>query len=381
MVAVLTKHDFDAIADAFIRGEQLDQLTPEQRRAVGLIATGVRADRELEAAGVEFVRGVKASKLGRLGWATTGPVQRAEGDIGPNRIRWVYSDETVDRAGDIVRQNWELENYKQNPVILWGHAFGMDSISDEPIGRSVDLGVSKKQLIGTIEFAVGESERAARIYRLADAGFIKAGSVGFRPLEVRYIEDQAEREKLGLGRWGAVYERSELLEFSLCAIPCNPNAVQNAVKARTVESADADLLAALADPTESEMEKYLRRRARSWVALGGTATDRGAPASEQGGRSRGAGDDSGSAPFAVLRTEDARLLTESVSRLGDALTAQATALDAYARAARGLTQSITDLSARLATVDSVQQPGSAAEGLTAADAEKIRAALRGVKTT
>jgi HK97 family phage prohead protease len=367
--------NFDAIADAFLRGEQLDQLTPEQRRAVGLIATGASADRELEAAGVEFVRGMKASKLGRLGWATTGPVQRAEGDLGPNRLQWVYSDETVDRAGDIVRQNWELANYKQNPVILWGHAFGADSVADEPIGRSVELGVAEKQLVGTIEFAVGESERAARIYRLASAGFIRAGSVGFRPLEVRYVEDQTEREKLGLGRWGAVYERSELLEFSLCAIPCNPNAVQNAVKSRTVESADADLLAALTDPTEREMEKLLRRRARSWVALTPAATDRGAPASKHEGRTSGAGDDAGSAPFAIVRADDARELTSCVSKLADSLAAQALALDAYARAARGLTTSITDLSARLATVDSVQRPVSAGAGLTAEDAEKIQLAL------
>lgn len=367
---------FDAIADAFLRGEPLEDLTPEQRRAVGLIATGVRADRELEAAGADFVRGMKASKLGRLGWGTLGKAEDA--DAGPNRLRWVYSDETVDRAGDIVRQNWELENYKQNPVILWGHAFGADSIADEPIGRSVELTVASKKLVGTIEFAVGESERAARIYRLASAGFIKAGSVGFRPLEVRYVEDQAEREKLGLGRWGAVYEKNELLEFSLCAIPCNPNAVQNAVKARTVESADADLLAALTDPTEREMEKYLRRRARSWVAL--SATDRGAPASRHEGRSSStAGDDAGSAPFAIVRAEDARAFADSIGKLADAITAQAAAQDAYARAARGLTSAITDLSARLATVDSVQRPESAEGGLTAADAEKIRQALQGMK--
>jgi len=368
---------FDAIADAFLRGEPLEDLTPEQRRAVGLIATGVRADRELEAAGADFVRGVKASKLGRLGWGTLGKAEEAE--EGSNRIRWVYSDETVDRAGDIVRQNWELENYKQNPVILWGHAFGSDSIADEPIGRTVELAVASKKLVGTIEFAVAESERAARIHRLAAAGYIKAGSVGFRPMEVRFVEDQAEREKLGLGRWGAVYERNELLEFSLCAIPCNPNAVQNSVKSRKIEEADADLLAALSDPTEREMEKYLRRRARSWVALS-AVPDRGAPASRHEGRSASnAGDDAGSAPFAIVRAEDARAFSDSIGKLAEALSAQAAAQDAYARAARGLTSAITDLSARLATVDSVQRPASAEGGLTASDAEKIRQALQGMK--
>jgi hypothetical protein len=375
--------NFDAIADAFLRGEPLEQLTPEQRRAVGLIATGSSADRELDGAGVEFVRGVKSSKLGRLGWGTLGKVDASE-DLGPNRLRWIYSDETVDRAGDIVRQNWELDSYKQNPVILWGHAFGSDSVADEPIGRTVELGVSKKQLVGTIEFAVAESDRAARLYKLAAAGFINAGSVGFRPLEVRFVEDQAEREKLGLGRWGAVYERNELLEFSLCAIPCNPNAVQNALKSRAIETADAELLDAIKDPTERQMEKYLRRRARSWVALGGTGspvTDRGAPASRQEGRTSGAGDDAGSAPFAIVRADDAREFTSSVNKLAESIASQASALDAYARAARALTTSITDLSARLATVDSVPRPGSVETGLTAADAEKIRAALRGVKTT
>src|ERR1700709_1763727 len=36
----------------------------------------------------------------------------------------IISTEDVDRSGEIVRQNgWELTNYKNNPIVLWGHDY------------------------------------------------------------------------------------------------------------------------------------------------------------------------------------------------------------------------------------------------------------------
>ena len=41
------------------------------------------------------------------------------------------SADTVDRVGDVVEQNWDLENYKKNPVLLYAHDY-----SQLPIGRT-----------------------------------------------------------------------------------------------------------------------------------------------------------------------------------------------------------------------------------------------------
>src|SRR6266436_4517309 len=36
----------------------------------------------------------------------------------------IISTEDLDRSGEIVRQNgWELANYKNNPIVLWGHDY------------------------------------------------------------------------------------------------------------------------------------------------------------------------------------------------------------------------------------------------------------------
>src|SRR5712672_1326038 len=46
----------------------------------------------------------------------------------------IISTEVTDRAGEIVRQSgWDLTNYKNNPIVLWGHDY-----YSLPIGVCVD---------------------------------------------------------------------------------------------------------------------------------------------------------------------------------------------------------------------------------------------------
>src|SRR5271154_2639708 len=36
----------------------------------------------------------------------------------------IISTDDTDRSGEIVKQNgWELTNYKNNPIVLWGHDY------------------------------------------------------------------------------------------------------------------------------------------------------------------------------------------------------------------------------------------------------------------
>lgn len=256
--------DYQLIADAWLseNREVLDTLSAAELRAVGLIASGVPDERALDAVPAEFVRGMKGTSLVRQTGTTIELAQKTR----ENTLSWVFSDEKPDRAGDIILQNgWKLENYKRNPVILWGHAGGFDSEADIPIGRAENVRVEGTKLVGDIVFAVGESDRAARIYRLAAAGYVKAGSVGFRPLKVNQIADEAERSKLGLGRYGVVFEKQELLEFSLCAVPCNPGALQLSLKGGAIREEDAEFARSLTAATERDEVSALRRRARAFL--------------------------------------------------------------------------------------------------------------------
>jgi HK97 family phage prohead protease len=134
-------------------------------------------------------------------------------DDGTRTVRFILSDSTVDRKGDsISAAGWELDSYRKNPVVLWAH----DS-NAPPIGRMKSVFVSGDRLIGDVEFASPETyEFADQIYRLITAGYIKAGSVGFIPIDYKFSDSR---------HGGIDFKSQELLEFSIVPVPANANAL------------------------------------------------------------------------------------------------------------------------------------------------------------
>lgn len=106
-----------------------------------------------------------------------------------------------------------LEDYKKNPVFLWGHDY-----SKPPIGKEVGHSFDSKGLIQTFEFA--KTQMANDTLDLYEGGFLNAVSVGFVPVEVAF----EERVK-GTGEMGAVFVKANLLETSAVPIPANPGAL------------------------------------------------------------------------------------------------------------------------------------------------------------
>jgi hypothetical protein len=56
-------------------------------------------------------------------------------------MRFVASDESVDRYGDIIRASgWQLENFRKNPVLLFAHDSRQPPVGQVPsievVGRS-----------------------------------------------------------------------------------------------------------------------------------------------------------------------------------------------------------------------------------------------------
>lgn len=245
---------------SWVKGELLSDLKPEQRRALPLIVSGAASEEQMAAAGAAFVVGIKEAAKFSTRSTTAGPIEKAR--AGEHVIPWVLSDASSDRMGDVINPDgWRLDHFRSNPVILWGHGGGGVLDGDEPIGKAERVRVEKGKLIADIKFAVEESDRAARKFRLANSGYIKAGSVGFKPVKVERVEDEDERRKLGLGKFGVLYKEQELLEFSLVAVPANPHALQQSVKAGEIEMGDADWLAAqTATLTERDLERAARRK-------------------------------------------------------------------------------------------------------------------------
>lgn len=144
-------------------------------------------------------------------------------------VPYIASDERVDRHGDIVRQNWDFGAFATNPVLCWCHDWGAP-----PVGNAISWNIQQVRvpdysgpaLVLMNLFATAEEwPWADTIFRLVSSGFLKASSVGFYPREIMYVEDQDERNKLGLGRYGVVFNRSELVEHSPCTVPANPGAL------------------------------------------------------------------------------------------------------------------------------------------------------------
>jgi len=138
---------------------------------------------------------------------TKGMVEEIEED-GVKTKLFVASDEVEDRQGEVIMQDgWELDSFKQNPVIQWAH-----NPSEPTIGRAEKIGFKningKKKLVYEPKFH-RKTPMSNYIADLVEEGYIKASSVGFKPLE------QDENK----------YTKAELLEISFVNVPANQNAL------------------------------------------------------------------------------------------------------------------------------------------------------------
>jgi len=148
-------------------------------------------------------------------------------------INGVFSTEDEDRHGEIVYQNWDLKNFKKNPVILNSHNYGDIT---EILGKAVEITNDKdtKKLTGAIQFAVSQNPKAKIAFDLYAGGFASAFSVGFMPKE---FNDKGDILK------------AELLEISLVSVPANALALAKA------KGIDVDLLTKEADEDEEDDEE------------------------------------------------------------------------------------------------------------------------------
>lgn len=129
-------------------------------------------------------------------------------EIGENgTFKVVASDETVDRAGEVIKVSWrELNNFMKNPVIIANHQYKVENI----IWKATEIYVENEKLV--VEWVFATTELAQDVRKLYDGGFIKTVSVWFIPKE----RDQKNSN---------IITKAELLEVSFVPVPCNPNAL------------------------------------------------------------------------------------------------------------------------------------------------------------
>lgn len=171
-------------------------------------------------------------------------------------IRFVLSDEQPNRYGDIVRQDgWDLRAFSANPIALWGHDHERPGIGQWH-GLRVDVLGGGKVLTGGLRFAVDASEDAAKLYKLAAAGVIRAVSPGFANKKLRKPANEDERSRLGLGRHGVELIENELHEGSLVNVGAQPAALKMSVESGLIDADYAERLARQANETERDLLRH-----------------------------------------------------------------------------------------------------------------------------
>ena len=152
-------------------------------------------------------------------------------------VRYWASDARGDRHGDVVDQSWDFDEYRDNPIMLFSHQW-----EEPPIGGILDEEVADRKTrnydgealsLLTLFAREDVSKNADSIFRLVNAGFLKAGSVGFFPDQVIEVKDKRERQTLGLADWGLLFKDNRLIEWSPCSVPANPGAHRSLAAAKS----------------------------------------------------------------------------------------------------------------------------------------------------
>jgi HK97 family phage prohead protease len=132
-------------------------------------------------------------------------------------VPWTFSTFDLDRMAERVDPaGWDFKQYLKNPVVEWAHRYDIPAI-----GKAEGIYADDEGLHGSIVFNSKEFDSFGwSIGERVKTGVIRAGSVGFRVLEIEIPDKKAAEDGTEL-----IFRKQELLEFSICNVPANPFAL------------------------------------------------------------------------------------------------------------------------------------------------------------
>jgi HK97 family phage prohead protease len=145
---------------------------------------------------------------------------------------WTLSTFDLDRFGErIDPQGWDFKRYVNNPVVEWAHRYDIPAI-----GKIEGLSVDNEGLHGVVVFNDKAFDTFGwSIGERVKAGVIRAGSVGFRVIEIEIPSKEDSRDGTSL-----IFRKQELLEFSICNVPANPFALAKSNEQRADSKDDGN---------------------------------------------------------------------------------------------------------------------------------------------
>ena len=128
----------------------------------------------------------------------------------------IAANEGVRQPPDLDFDGMATENYERNPVVMWAHdVVGRSPSGGLPVGRTLRLDkAADGRMVADFEF-LSDDPFAQRVKNAWDKGFLRAASVSWIPVESAPGEG---------GRWRDT--RSDLLEWSIVAVPADPDALR-----------------------------------------------------------------------------------------------------------------------------------------------------------
>jgi len=141
---------------------------------------------------------------------------------------WTLSTYDLDRYGErIDPYGWDFKRYMANPVVEWAHRYDIPAI-----GKIDGLTIDDDGLHGVVVFNSKEFDPFGwAIGERVKAGVIRAGSVGFRVIEIEIPSKEDSKDGTSL-----IFRKQELLEFSICNVPANPFALAKNIEAAKTET-------------------------------------------------------------------------------------------------------------------------------------------------
>jgi HK97 family phage prohead protease len=141
---------------------------------------------------------------------------------------WTLSTFDLDRFGErIDPAGWDYKRYMDNPVVQWAHRYDIPAI-----GKIEGLAADDGGLHGLVFFNDKAFDPFGwAIGQRVKAGVIRAGSVGFRVIEIEIPDKETAKDGTSL-----IFRKQELLEFSICNVPANPFALAKSSEAAKPET-------------------------------------------------------------------------------------------------------------------------------------------------
>jgi len=150
----------------------------------------------------------------------------------------IASTFAIDSYGTRIDPNgWELEQFHRNPVITWAHDDrGFTASGGRPIAKAlpeftrVQDGELKMRLMfpqkGIFPFA-------DEVFGLLADGFLNAVSVGFEPIESKFVKEGDQEVR--------IFTKQRLLELAVVTIPSNDEALAERAKRQNQELPEVKL--------------------------------------------------------------------------------------------------------------------------------------------